>query len=54
MFYYRDAMQIGLHLEPEMPMSSQPETLLDALWTNEWRKRIWILLLAWDRYIALF
>jgi hypothetical protein len=35
-------------------MSSQPEALLDALWTNEWRKRIWILLFAWDRYIALF
>lgn len=43
-------MAIGLHLEPELPSSSQPEELLNALWTNELRKRTWLNLFVWDRH----
>ena len=43
-------MAIGLHLEPELPASSQPEELLDALWMNELRKRTWLNMFVWDRY----
>lgn len=46
---FRDAMAIGLHLEPEIPSSSRPEELLEALWVNELRKRTWLNLLCWDR-----
>ncbi|KAG0650151.1 Short-chain dehydrogenase reductase [Hyphodiscus hymeniophilus] len=49
----RDAMAIGLHLEPEVPASSQPEALLDALWMNELRKRTWLNILVWDSSMAL-
>lgn len=49
----KNAMAIGLHLEPEMPLSSQPEALLNALWMNELRKRTWLNLFAWDSCMAV-
>jgi hypothetical protein len=45
----RDALAIGLHLEPELPPSSKPEELLDMMWMNELRKRTWLNLFVWDR-----
>lgn len=47
-------MAIGLHLEPEVPVSSKPEELLDALWMNEMRKRTWVNLVVWDKYVTRF
>jgi hypothetical protein len=46
----RLAMAMNLHLEPELPSSSQPEELLDVIWMNELRKRTWLGLVAWDKY----
>jgi hypothetical protein len=42
-------MSINLHLEPSLPSSSQPEELLDAVWMNEVRKRVWMNLVVWDK-----
>lgn len=42
-------MAIGLHQEPELPLSSKPEELLDTVWMNELRRRTWLNLFAWDR-----
>jgi Fungal specific transcription factor domain len=53
-YYIRDAIAIGLHIEPEVPSSSQLEELLDALWTNEIRKRLWLNIFCWDRYDKWF
>jgi hypothetical protein len=47
-------MAVGLHLEPELPSTSQPDALLDALWMNELRKRTWLNLFVWDKYTAQF
>ncbi|KAF2497066.1 hypothetical protein BU16DRAFT_348592 [Lophium mytilinum] len=49
----KEAMSIGLHLEPELPSSSKPEELLDSLWMNELRKRTWWNLFVWDSFMAL-
>jgi hypothetical protein len=46
-------MATGLHLEPIVPSSSQPEALLDALWINELRKRTWLNLVVWDKCVIL-
>jgi len=42
-------MALGLHLDTEIPSSSNPEELLDALWMKEYRKRIWVNIFKWDR-----
>jgi hypothetical protein len=49
----RLAMTMKLHLEPDLPSSSLPEELLDAIWMNEIRKRTWLNLIVWDKYICL-
>ncbi|KAE9986014.1 hypothetical protein EG328_006565 [Venturia inaequalis] len=49
----RDAMAIGLHLEPQLPSSNQPAALLDALWMNQLKKTIWMNLVCWDNMMAI-
>jgi hypothetical protein len=42
------AMAIGLHLEPELPASTNPEELLATIWMNEQRKSTWLNIYVWD------
>ncbi|KAF2816414.1 uncharacterized protein BDZ99DRAFT_471641 [Mytilinidion resinicola] len=49
----KEAISVGLHLEPELPSSSKPDELLDALWMNELRKRTWWNMFVWDSFMAL-
>ncbi|EHK17403.1 uncharacterized protein TRIVIDRAFT_1603, partial [Trichoderma virens Gv29-8] len=50
----RDAMAIGLHREPEIPVTSHAEELLDCLWKNEMRKRVWLNVFVFDVSAAFF
>jgi len=47
------AKSLKLHIGPEVSPSSRPEELLDSLWTNEQRKRLWLNLLLWDNVMAV-
>ncbi|KAF1991251.1 hypothetical protein K402DRAFT_369206 [Aulographum hederae CBS 113979] len=47
------AMAIGLHLEPEVPTTRNPEEFLETIWKNEQRKRTWVSLFVWDSKMAL-
>jgi hypothetical protein len=42
---------MGLHLEQELPPSNEPEELVNALWENEFQKRVWMALVTWDKYV---
>ena len=49
----RLARSIGLHLEPEIPASNKIEDLLQTLWGNEERKRVWLNVFVWDVEMAM-
>ncbi len=41
-------MAIGLHLEPDILVTSHAEELLECLWENEMRKRTWLNIFVFD------
>ena len=49
----RQAQDLGLHLQSDVPDSDNVSETLEALWYAEWKKRLWVSLFNWDAHMAL-
>jgi hypothetical protein len=51
----RDAQEIGLHRDVIMSRKSdeKPEDILDSLWHEQLRRRVWLILSLWDIHMAV-
>ena len=49
----RQAQDLGLHLQSESSERENSEKTVEALWYDEWKRRIWLSLFNWDAHMAL-
>ena len=49
----RQAQDIGLHLQSEIPDEEGIEKTLENLWYDEWKKRLWVSLFNWGKFFIM-